>query len=52
MGESVKRELLHTGKKYRELESDTLSKFDKMIDSKIEKIDKNNTKKNDKNHEK
>ena len=41
VGEGVKGELLYTGKKYRELESDTLSKFDKLIDSKIEKADKN-----------
>ena len=39
--ESVKGEFLYTGEKYRELESDTLSKFDKLIDNKIEKADKN-----------
>ncbi len=51
VGESVKGEFLYTGKKYRELESDTLSKFDKLIDNKIEESDKNNTEKYDKNLE-
>ena len=51
MGESVKGEFLYTGKKYRELESDTLSKFDKLIDNKIEKTDKNNKNINNRNNE-
>ena len=37
VGESVKGEFLYTGKKYRELESNTLSKFDRLIEQSIEK---------------
>jgi len=51
VGESVKGEFLYTGKKYRELESDTLSKFEKLIDNKIEKTGKNNKDINNRNNE-